>query len=203
MISSVSKKITELFINNNIIKSEDKEIYSYGLEYIISSVLPIIFALVISLIIGMTGSVIIYMLTFVLFRIFAGGYHASSHLKCQILFYTTLAINVLIIRLITMLDDTTVKYLTVLISVIASGIIFWLAPIDNENKPFSKDEYIKFKIRTRILNSIILLGLIIGLRLSINTSVFLSIAMAILTIAISLIFAKKGRGKDEESTVLE
>jgi len=48
MIASVSRKITEIFINNNIIKSEDKEVYSYGLEYIISSALPIILALIVS-----------------------------------------------------------------------------------------------------------------------------------------------------------
>jgi len=203
MIASVSRKITEIFINNNIIKSEDKEVYSYGLEYIISSALPIILALTVSLIFRITGIVIAYMLTFILFRVCAGGFHASSHLKCQILFYTVLAISVSSVKLIVLFNDASARHITVLVSAAASAIIFLLAPVDCPNKPFSRDEYIKFRNRTRILDISVLFGLTAGIHTPIDPGIFLSMSIAMLTIAVSLIIAKKGGKKDEESTVSE
>ncbi len=203
MITRISKKITEAFLKNNIINEKDKDLYTYGLEYIVSAVLPISISIVISALFDLSGTVLLYTLTFIVFRVFAGGYHASSHLKCQILFLVILAVCTFTFKIMAGLETSILQIITITLAIIASCIIIRLAPVDNANKPFCREEFISFRKKTRILNSFVLLSLIIVINFTNDIIIFFGISFAMLTVAISLIVAKKGRRENEEVSMVD
>ena len=94
MVRKISKKVTNRLLSRNAIKDEDYEIYQYGLEQLLTSILDLLTLLVIGLIMGMIWQGIIFVLSFMLLRKYAGGYHASTPLKCYLL--TTLIITVVL-----------------------------------------------------------------------------------------------------------
>ncbi len=203
MITKISKKVTATLLKNKIISEKEKEMCIYGLEYIISAVFPTIVSIAVSALFGLESIVLLYIFTFMAFRAFAGGYHASSHLKCQITFFATLAICTFVIKLVSGLEASLLQIVTITLAIMASWVIIWLAPVDNVNKPFSKEEFITFRKKTRILNVFVLFSLVIVINFTNDKIIFLSISFAMLTVAVSLIIAKRGRRENEKIIMVD
>lgn len=124
----------------------------------------------IGLIFGMLIKACIFYMVFVYTRIYTGGYHASSYLKCNmvlliiylwVLFFSEMLIS----------SYSIIVHLMILIMYISS--IFGFAPITNANKPMGEDE-IKKNRKKSILISIVWCVLSLGLY-------FLSVKYAIVT----------------------
>ncbi len=77
MIARLSKK-DGFFARNNVIKSEDEEVYEYGLQLLLSTVFNGIIALILAIISGTVLQCICYLAAFVLLRKSAGGFHAKN-----------------------------------------------------------------------------------------------------------------------------
>lgn len=83
MIKKASTLIVEFWIKNAIIKTDDKESYCYGMELILSTLINVAFMVILSYyVIGYPIAFIPYIAVYTPLRLTAGGYHASSHLKC-------------------------------------------------------------------------------------------------------------------------
>ncbi|MGN0378147.1 MAG: accessory gene regulator B family protein [Butyrivibrio sp.] len=82
MIARLSKRIASFFVRNEIIKCEDKEVYEYGLQLLLSTVFNGIIALILAIISGTVLQCICYLAVFVLLRKSAGGFHAKNHFSC-------------------------------------------------------------------------------------------------------------------------
>lgn len=83
MIKKASTLIVEFWIKNAIIKTDDKESYCYGMELILSTLINVTFMVILSYyVIGYPIAFIPYIAVYTPLRLTAGGYHASSHLKC-------------------------------------------------------------------------------------------------------------------------
>ena len=52
MIARLSKRMASFFARNNVIKSEDEEVYEYGLQLLLSTVFNGIIALILAIISG-------------------------------------------------------------------------------------------------------------------------------------------------------
>lgn len=86
MIHNLSQKLTTTFIHHRIIEAEDREIYIYSFELLLSAVINLA---VVVLLICLTGQVwggVGFVLSFIILRQSAGGYHASSHFFCILSF---------------------------------------------------------------------------------------------------------------------
>lgn len=83
MIKKASTLIVEFWIKNAIIKTDDRESYCYGMELILSTLINVTFMVILSYyVIGYPIAFIPYIAVYTPLRMTAGGYHASSHLKC-------------------------------------------------------------------------------------------------------------------------
>ena len=82
MIARLSKRMASFFARNNVIKSEDEEVYEYGLQLLLSTVFNGIIALILAIISGTVLQCICYLAAFVLLRKSAGGFHAKTHFGC-------------------------------------------------------------------------------------------------------------------------
>ena len=145
-------KFVNILINNNIIKKEDSEIYSYGFKEMIFITLNVLTTIFIGLIFNKMFEVILFMVTYIPIRVYAGGYHARTKLRCYI-FSVLMLISVCYILKLDLLKS---YLLIVILTIISSGIILYLAPVEDENKPLDEIE-IKVYTKRTMRNLIILL----------------------------------------------
>ncbi len=145
-------KFVNILINNNIIKKEDAEIYSYGFKEMIFITLNVLTTIFIGLIFNKMFEVILFMVTYIPIRVYAGGYHARTKLRCYI-FSVLMLISVCYILKLYLLKS----YLSIgILAIISSGIILYLAPIEDKNKTLDEIEIKVYKKRT-IRNLVIIL----------------------------------------------
>lgn len=146
MISKLSVLLSEELSVKLSSSDDNKEIYKYSIEVLLSLLINIIILTVAAYILKKFVELIVFTIFFSGLRIFAGGYHSKTHIEC---FTVTL-----IIFLISALSST--YFIAIGEGILVFGIlfsvlmIFWLAPSEAENKPLNKKERKKYKIISRV-----------------------------------------------------
>lgn len=184
MFSKLSGKITEQLIENGTIDSENKEIYSYGVEQTFVILMNIVTTLFIGICFGMLWQSIIFMIIYLPLRSFAGGYHASTVFRCYI-FGMVLTITYLFIN--KYVSETNLIIITLI--VIASLMILILAPVETSNKPLDHTELSVYKKRTRILllSDICIITILLAFDLN---SIALCVAVALMELSFMVILGR-------------
>ena len=154
MIKKASTLIVEFWIKNAIIKTDDKESYCYGMELILSTLINVAFMVILSYyVIGYPIAFIPYIAVYTPLRLTAGGYHASSHLKC--ILYTQITFIVFVMSALALGK----KYIWCLmvLYMVAVLTVLRLAPVEAENKPLTGEEKHKQQLNTWGFQTIILI----------------------------------------------
>ncbi len=149
MIETLAKKITNKFINSNIIKSEDREIYNYCFETTIFMGIGYLILLVLSIIFNESLVSLIFLLSFLVFRKTCGGYHANNYSMCGFMSLLSYLFLILVIKKINIIFN--VSYFLLIIGLF---VILILSPIQDDNKPFTDKQYKRFKIISKVLAAI-------------------------------------------------
>ena len=142
MIVKLSSKITELLINRDVISSENKEIYDYGFFILLSQILYFIIALIFGIIFNVLLQSVVFYIAFQFIRKYAGGYHASTEGRCEIM--STLSILACIV-MIWLSRSYDFSLLLFCISLVAVLVIAVLCPLDTPEKPLSNKELKYFR----------------------------------------------------------
>lgn len=132
MIARLSKRIASFFVCNEVIKSEDEEVYEYGLQLLLSTVFNGVIALTLAIISGTVLQCVCYLAVFVLLRKSAGGYHAKTHFGCCCILAVVLSLFIMFIKFVPNEAYGIVATIAVAFSVV---IILMFAPLEHENKP--------------------------------------------------------------------
>lgn len=110
------------------------DIYIYGFELLVSSVIETISLLLIGLLTGKLIDTIIFIISFSSIRVFSGGYHANSYLKC---FIVTVAYYLLVLfsaDIMLAFPNITI-ILIAIITLLLSFILFILmSPVKSKSK---------------------------------------------------------------------
>ena len=72
-IAKLSRRIGDDLVRSSVVKAEDAEIYIYGINQILVSILNISSALIIGMIFGVFLEVAVFMVAYIPLRTFAGG----------------------------------------------------------------------------------------------------------------------------------
>ena len=112
----ICNKITNFLINKNIISINDRDIYNYGLFVILYNT----FLLINIIIIGFIFNKFVFSLLFLLFwtpyRIFVGGSHCSTPLRCWLFFDLYFLISILLSKVMnTLVSEIIASFLLLLI----------------------------------------------------------------------------------------
>lgn len=146
MLNRISDKLTESWCQKNIIPSEMKEIYRYGLEVLISNVISSLAILALGILFFDIFSTVVFLLIFILLRSYCGGYHADTYLKC---FITTNITYLLTMGCVYLFP---VNLFTVVLTMsIGVPLLYLRAPVENTNKPLDTTEKRKYKIISLII----------------------------------------------------
>ena len=122
-------------VQEGIISREDAGLYSYGLEQGLLLLLNIGTALLIGLLLDEFVACVIFLACFLPLRAMAGGYHARTPLRCYLLGMMLVTVALAAIKWLPWTMEG-----TVITAVIASAIIWRLAPVEDENKPLDEKE---------------------------------------------------------------
>lgn len=143
MFLNISEKITSLLIENDSIPKEDRELYSYGFRQGFLMLLNIFTTLVIGFIFNKPLQSIIFSISYLPIRSYAGGYHAKTSLRCYV--YSMLMITIVLL----LLKYTYISKLANLILLLISALVIYiLSPVQDNNKPLDKLEQVVYKRKT-------------------------------------------------------
>ena len=144
-------------IADGAIEEEDKEIYEYGFTQGITMIVNILCTILIGICMNMLAEDIIFMITYIPLRSYAGGFHAKTKFRCFI--YSNLLV-VLVLGLIKFLAGYT--YFMLVAGIIGAGCIIFLAPVEDQNKPLDEKEVEVYgkKARRMLLLDIVFAGIL-------------------------------------------
>ena len=126
MISKLAKSMALFFADKNLIAAEDKEVYAYGAELLLSTVFNLVIALVIALITNTFWQCLVFLTSFVTIRIYAGGYHADTHRNCML---TLVCVQGLFVLIIKNFSAEKVKVAIPIMLMLSIAVIILLAPV--------------------------------------------------------------------------
>lgn len=185
MLHKLAEDISLYLITNKIIDIEERDIYIYGIELLISTLLTSISILILAFFIGELVSAVIFLLIHFLLKSYTGGYHANYYYQCYI--YSILNFIILIIaKTRILLAYKPVVALALL--VISIMIIFKYAPVTNKNNPKTEEEISRNKKiarkRVLLLSLIPILGYVVKAEL---IDIWFMVALTIFSIAYSIV----------------
>lgn len=174
-------KISENFINtlskNNIINEENAEIVKYGFELLILKALFFVICIFIGAIMSEIIESVLFAVSFTLLRSYAGGYHAKTKTRCFVLSLMTIILALVFCKFA--VEFNGVIYVSFIISIISSVIIWFVAPVDTINKRLDKLEIKVYRRKTRIIIIIEFCALIALLLLNLY-GIYFSIVLSII-----------------------
>ena len=153
-------EFVENLVNNNIIDNDEKEIYKYGLEQGILMTINVITIIIVGTCFGMAIESIVFMLTYIPLRTYAGGYHAKNQMICYFF-----SIGMIIVALVGIKMINLFSIVGVVLIVISYIVIYIFSPVEDHNKLLSKKEKVTYKKKTRkiLIIEIVILLMVIGL----------------------------------------
>lgn len=165
----LSECITDFLLRKKTIRNEEKDIYVYGVELIISSIINLLICLIISLLFEDFANGLVFFISFSSLRRFTGGFHSKSFLRCNIIFAVIVVIALSINRYLSDVFDYAV--FSVLLTVFTLLIIVLFSPVYNDNKKLTEQERKQFLLKSVLAYLIHILiyylFLIFGIKLNI------------------------------------
>ena len=144
MSSIIVKKFVGYWVDNNIIDEYDRDIYEYGFELLIFSLINVVAILATAFITNRIPESLALLAATIPIQSFGGGYHADTHLRCWLITLAVMAAGVMMAETLPFLWRTAA-------AVPAAAALFFLAPVEHENAPFSASFAGKMRRVVRIL----------------------------------------------------
>lgn len=192
MITKLSHIIAGFFIREEIFPEEQREIYEYGFELSISSVIGIIIVLAIGLISGKLLESVVFYIVFCFTRLYSGGYHAPTQLLCKI----TFAVVLLSVLALDWLLAEIVDYYWFILYIYSITIMCEFAPIENPNKKLDDSDKTQSKRKCIIEMAVWLIVMIILYIL--NNGLYHIVALSLFFVANLMLLEVHHEGRDRE-----
>jgi len=182
MLNQFAQTITSFLLSEKVINESEKEIYLYGTEQVLVNGITFLAVGVIASITGIWIETIFFMIGLIPIRIKAGGFHASTPIRCNLLTFTVYITNMILIVQIRHFINMRIIY--VLAGFVFSSI-YVFAPVDHKNMKLENENRDRAKNQSRIVGIIVTVSSI-GLTL-VNLEIATSIIMGAVTASVSLI----------------
>lgn len=146
MFGHAAEVLVNKLINNGIIRKENKQIYQYGINQMFNNLLSFISFSVIAVLLKAIPESLVFIIAYIPLRVYAGGYHARTPLRCWILS------NLLLVFVILIVCYVSVPKIWYDISASVSVfLILFFIPVESCNKPLDEEERNIFRKRGRAI----------------------------------------------------
>lgn len=174
MEEKISDAICSKWIEKKVIPFEYKDVYVYGFEMLISTLVNIAVILLLGMFLNQLDMTIIFLFLFIFLRRLTGGYHANTRLQCRI--YTLSAYLIVIAA-----SNTTTVGIFENICLGGASIltIARFCPIENPNKPITEKNRRKLKYYSIIIIILFVASAVILLEnnIKISMTIFYTISI--------------------------
>ncbi len=184
MLSKIAERLTRHLLRCNIINEEDKDIYIYGLELLVSFIFSVSIIILLGVLLNSIFETIIFLMVFILLRGFSGGFHARTYWMCSFVTFLTYGISLLFSKLIFI---HLIGYMILFVIGVIIMIIF--SPIDHPNKALSQKQKKKFKSLSVIVFVVFISAGIFMRDTSVGSVIFFTLVSDIV-----LLFIKNKKG---------
>lgn len=163
MIRFGAESIAAFLCPKSIIDEEESDICVYGLELLLTGFVNVASIILLGILFNKIGLAFIYLFLMMVIRTYSGGYHASTHLRCILLFMITFGITLGIYECV---KEWNLNLFLFYLVEVGLGVVGYCSPIENANKELSVVQCKKYKFISVLLyalvNSISILLFIIG-----------------------------------------
>lgn len=186
MINNLSVRLTKILLDKGSITEDERDLYIYGFFMLLSQLVYFILACIFGLLFQCFFKSVIFYIAFQFIRRYAGGYHAATETRCEILSSLSILGSMGIVKLSESYDF---QLALLLITLVSAVCIFVLCPLDTPEKPLTKKEFQYFRKISRIILLVIFFVVIISYFLKVNI-LFAPCCMSLILESI-LLFAGK------------
>lgn len=159
MINKLALKTARKFVKSDNTKYNSIEIYQYGFFVLYSNLIFFFLIVILGVIFNVFLSSVIFYFSFFLIRQFAGGYHASTETRCEILSTLSILACIAVIRLSKTYDIQTIL---LVISAVSAVCIFSFCPLDTPEKPLSDKEFKYFRKVSWLILLVIVVAIVVS-----------------------------------------
>ena len=92
MTKRLATNMSQYYMRKGIIADDERDVYSYGFELVLSALTSIVLLLTVAAVLGIVINASAFLLSFILLRAFGGGYHAKTHRGCIVAFFVVFII---------------------------------------------------------------------------------------------------------------
>lgn len=192
MLKSIAEEVTVVMAANDIIKTEEMEAYTYGLELLIPKVILYVVILVVSLITDTFLMSVAFVILLMSLRRYSGGFHCKTAEICVIVSFLMYLLAIFGYEFVSFIPNMVYGVSTVLSSVIV--LIF--SPVEDKNRPLDETEKKLYRQKAMIALSFILILEFASLILEFRALSYLS-ACSLTANAVLILISQIRRCKNE------
>lgn len=189
MINKLSTILTNNLLSKGLISTDERDLYIYGLFMLLSEALFSILACLTGIIFKCFFESVIFFISFMLIRRFAGGFHAKTETVCEILSSLAIIGSIALIKLSKIYD---MKTALLCIALVCTVVIFILCPLDTPEKPLSDKEFKHFRKISRLILTCIIACALVSFHFKFDI-VFTPCCISIILESILITFGKINR----------
>ena len=136
--------LTKYVIKKGMVSEEDKEIYEYGFMVALEMGISVLACLSIMFLMKMFVEGILFFIIFIPLRAYAGGLHMSKFIYCFLLSCLTFFVVLISVKYFLL-----PSYVSIAIIFAMVCCVYYLYPVENQNRIVDKDEnrYFKRKLK--------------------------------------------------------
>lgn len=193
MISDVASSIVDILIQHQIIDNQQAPIYQYGFEVLISSVITCVIIVALGIIFKRLFTSLLYFGMFVVLRSICGGYHAKTYWQCNLVFALVTVLVLSLFRFMPISQFKGMHYCCIALSILITAIY---APVENENKPLTKQQKTIFRILgTAMVVLLALISCLLMIKFQNSYSILIDTTLFVVAISMFVMDPRKGEEK--------
>jgi accessory gene regulator B len=146
--TSIAEKLVFQATSNGAIKDKDHDLYLYAFHALISYTCSFATMFVIASLMHRLIESVLFIFFFYPLRIYAGGFHEKTELRCYII-STIMFVGMILIDIVGVPGIPILENFILLVLSVTS--VFMKAPVESEKKPLGQGELRKYKRMARII----------------------------------------------------
>lgn len=197
-MQKLAQGTAERLAAQGIIREEDAPIYRYGLEAMYSSLLELLSILALAALIGNFWQTVLFFAAFIPLRLYAGGYHASTRLRCFLTSLVVYAAFIIALKIVPVAWFVPLAF----IGGAVSFLIIWLfAPVIHQNHRSGLKHQVRFRRISIRICVVEVSAIIVGQILWSESALFFVALLGLLAETLSILAVKSQSVK--QAIVLE
>ncbi len=162
-MEKIAERLVAWQIQKKVIKEEDKAAYVYAYETLLMRVINLLIAVIAGVVTKNLLAVVLFLVSYIPLRTYAGGYHSRDSIRCMIL-STLLILGVAIVTKIPLHEESLFGFFVYIgIGIFSYAVVLFTVPVADENKPLSEEEKRKYAAKARLIATIIIMATLVCL----------------------------------------